>query len=316
MFHRRYKLDPYSLRYVQVKRDLKSRILTGLLFCFAAVLIAAGIISVTDSLDVRMKYRYLKKVNSRLIGNYRQLSAKMDNYDRLLAEYQTKDDNIYRCILNIEPIPAYSRKLGFGGIDRFEHLEGYPSSPLMISTSLRMDLIEIKINLQNSSFADLDRIAVSRKSLLGSIPAIQPVSLNATYWLSSDFGYRIDPFTHMRAFHNGMDYAAESGLNVHATGDGVVDLISNSNYGYGKEILIDHGFGFRSRYAHLQKVLVQPGQKVKRGQLIGLLGNTGRSTGPHLHYGIDYFNKSVNPYFYYSNDLSPLEYNKIISLSE
>ena len=316
MFQKRFKIDPDTLRYVLVKKDLKSRILTGTVFSLAAILLAAGIISITDNLDIRMKYRYLKRVNSRLVEQYKQLSSKMDNYDRMLAEYQVTDDSIFRCILNIEPIPSYSRKPGIGGSDRFEYLEGFPSSSLMINTSLRLDLIEIKTNLQNSSFTDLDRLAIKRKSLLGSIPAIQPISIDATYWLSSDFGFRIDPFTHTRAFHNGMDFAAEPGLNIYATGNGTVDYIGDSRWGYGREILIDHGFGYTSRYGHLQKILVQPGQKVQRGQLIGLLGNSGRSTGPHLHYGVNYDSKDVNPYFYFSNDLSPLEYNKIISISE
>jgi murein DD-endopeptidase MepM/ murein hydrolase activator NlpD len=258
----------------------------------------------------------LKNVNSRLVEKYRQLNAKMDNYEQVLAGYQVTDDSVYRCILDADPIPAYSRQPGFGGTDRYENLEGYPSSPLMIRTSLRLDQIEMRTTLQNSSFTDLDRMALSRRSMLGSIPAIQPVAIDATYWLSSDFGYRIDPFTHMRAFHNGLDFAAEPGLNVYSTGDGVVDFVSSSRYGYGLEIMIDHGFGYSSRYAHLKKILVEPGQKVTRGQLIGLLGNSGRSTGPHLHYGVNYFGKAVNPYFYYSNDLTPKEYNKILSLSE
>jgi hypothetical protein len=316
MFHKKFKLDPDTLRFVQVKSDLKSRLLTWLLFGFAVILLTAGIISITDHLDVRWKYKHLKTVNSRLLKKFNNLCTEMDNYDRQLAEYQVTDDSVYRCILDIDPIPSYARKPDFGGSDHYEHLQGFPSSPFMIRTSLRLDQIIMRTDLQNSSFEDLDRLAFDRSALLGSKPAIQPVPLDATYWLSSDFGYRIDPFTHNRAFHNGMDYAAEPGLNVYATGDGVVDMISNSNYGYGKEIVINHGFGYTSRYAHLLKILVVPGQIIKRGQLIGLLGNSGRSTGPHLHYGVNYFDKAVNPYFFYSNDLSPDEYNEIVSISE
>ncbi len=316
MFHKKFKLDPDTLRFVQVTKDLKSRLLTGFLFGFAVILLTAGIISITDHMNVRLKYEHLKKVNSRLLEKYNLLFTEMDNYDRLLAEYQVTDDSVYRCILNIDPIPAYARRPEFGGSKHYEHLQGYPSSSLMISTSLRLDQIRMRTDLQNSSFEDLDKLAFDRKALLGSKPAIQPVALDATYWLSSDFGYRIDPFTHRRAFHDGMDYAAEPGLNIYSTGDGVVEMINSSKYGYGKEIVINHGFGYTSRYAHLLKILVEPGQTVKRGQLIGLLGNSGRSTGPHLHYGVDFFDKAVNPYFYYSNDLSPEEYNKIVSVSD
>jgi murein DD-endopeptidase MepM/ murein hydrolase activator NlpD len=316
MFQRRFKFDPKTLRYVQVKRTLKSRLLIALLFGSMTVLLTALIINVTDQLDIRIKYRHLKKVNSKLVDKYQQLSVEMDNFDRLLADYQLTDDSIYRCILGIDPLPAFSRKPGYGGSDLYHYLEGFPSSDMMINTSIRLEHIGMRTDLQKNSFTDLDRLAYDKKSLFSSIPAIQPLSLNDFFWLSSDFGYRIDPFSRMKTFHNGLDFAAEPGRNVYATGDGIVDFIRNSNGGYGKEIIIDHRFGYTSRYAHLQKIMVEPGQKVRRGQVIGLLGNSGRSTGPHLHYGVTYFDKAVNPYFYYSGDLSPEEYNKITSFAD
>jgi hypothetical protein len=316
MFQRRFQLDPKTLRYVQVKRTLKSKILTALLFSSVTILLTAGIINITDRLGIRIKYRHLRTVNAELVEHYQLLDKEMDNYDRLLAGYQVNDDSVYRCILDIEPLPSFARKPGFGGSDLYNYLEGYSSSDLMINTSIRLEHIEMRTDLQKSSFTDLDRLALERKTLLSSKPAIQPISLEDTYWLSSDFGIRTDPVTKMPTFHCGIDYAANPGLNVYATGDGIVDFIRISKGGYGKEIIIDHGFGYSSRYAHLQKILVQPGQKIQRGQIIGFLGNSGKSTGPHLHYGVDYFNKPVNPYFYYSNDLSPQEYNKIVSLAE
>ncbi len=316
MFQRRFHLDPKTLRYVQVKRTLKSRILIAFLFTTLTLLLTAGIINITDRLGIRIKYSHLQKVNAELVERYQLLDNEMDNYDRLLAGYQVNDDSIYRCILDIEPLPSFARKPGFGGSDHYDYLEGYASSDLMINTSIRLEHIEMKTDLQNSSFTDLDRLALERKTFLSSRPAIQPISLEETYWLSSDFGMRIDPFSKRPTFHCGIDYAANPGLNVYATGDGIVDFIRTSNGGYGREIIIDHGFGYTSRYAHLLKILVQPGQQVRRGQIIGLLGDSGRSTGPHLHYGVDYFNKPVNPWFYYSNDLSPQEYNEIVSLAE
>jgi len=316
MISRKFKIDPDTLRYIQVKKDLKTRLLTGLLFILASMLLTAGIVHFTDNMDVRLKYKHLKKVNRSLIEQYKQLSTKMDYYDKLLAEYQVTDDSIYRCILDVNPIPDYLRKPAFGGTDHYNNLEGFKSSPIMINTTLHLDQILMRTDVQNSSFIDLDRMATNRRLLLGSIPAIQPVPVDATYWLSSDFGYRIDPFTHAKAFHSGLDLAAEPGLNVYATGDGIVEFTESSKGGFGREIVINHGFGYTTLYGHLLKILVQPGQIVKRGQLIGLLGNSGRSTGPHLHYGVNYLNKAVNPYFYYSNDLSPQEYSEIVSISE
>lgn len=316
MFQRRFQFDPKTLRYVQVRRTLKSKILIAFLFCSLAILLTAGIIKLTDQLGIRIKYRHLKKLNTELVEHYQQLGERMDNYDRVLAGYQLNDDSIYRCILEIDPLPSFARKPGFGGSGHYNYLEGYASSDLMINTTVRLDHIRMRTDLQKTSFTDLDRLALEKKVFFGSKPAIQPISLEDTYWLSSDFGYRIDPVTKIPTFHCGIDFAANPGLNVYATGDGIVDFIRNSNGGYGKEIIINHGFGYTSRYAHLQKILVQPGQKVQRGQVIGFLGNSGKSTGPHLHYGINYFGKPVNPYFYYSSDLSPREYNKIVSLAE
>jgi murein DD-endopeptidase MepM/ murein hydrolase activator NlpD len=251
-----------------------------------------------------------------LIENYRQLSEEMDYFDSLLFEYQKADDNIYRCILDVEPLPSFLRKPGSGGHDPYNYLKGYSSSELMIATSLRLDEIKLKADLQDHSFKEINRLAEEKKSLLRCRPSIQPISPDNYYWLSSDFGWRIDPFSGMRTFHNGLDFASEPGLNVYATGDGMVESIKISDGGYGNIIVIDHGYGYTSRYAHLQKIFVKPGQKVCRGQIIALLGNSGKSTGPHLHYGVEYSGRSVNPYFYYSDDLSPLEYNKVVSLSE
>jgi hypothetical protein len=316
MFQRRFHFDPKTLRYVQVKRSLKTKLLIASLLCSLTILLTAGIIAVTDHLEIRIKYKNLKKDHAILVERYQQLDKRMDKYDRVLAEYQLHDDSIYRCILDIEPLPSFARKPGFGGSDHYNYLEGYSSSNLMIGTTIRLDHISMRTDLQNTSFMELNRLVHERDVLLDSRPAIQPISPGDTYWLSSDFGYRIDPVTKLRTFHCGLDFAANPGLNVYATGDGIVNFIRNSNGGYGKEIIIDHGFGYTSRYAHLQKILVQPGQRVKRGQVIGFLGNSGKSTGPHLHYGITCFGKHVNPYFYYSADLSPTEYSKIVSLAK
>lgn len=316
MFRKRYYFDPRTLRYVQVKRSLKSKLILAFSFCILSIFTTVIFIRITDHKGSRIKYLHLQAVNKQLIESYQQLDRKMDYYDRLLIEYQRIDDNVYRCILDVEPLPSFLRKPGSGGHDPYNYLKGYASSELMMAVSLRFDEIKLKADLQEHSFSEISRLADEKKSLLNCKPSIQPISLDHFYWLSSDFGWRIDPFTKTRTFHNGLDFASEPGLNVYATGDGVVDYVKNSNGGYGNIIVINHGYGYTSRYAHLQKIFVKPGQEVRRGQIIALLGNSGKSTGPHLHYGIEYFGRSVNPYFYYSNDLNPEEYNKIVSLSE
>lgn len=316
MFRRRYNFDPQTLRYVQVKSTLKSKLLLALLFSTLSILLSAIIIQFTDHQGIRLKYLHLQSIHSQLVENYQQLDRKMDYYDRLLGEYQLMDDSIYRCILDVEPLPSFLRKSGSGGHDPYTYLEGFVTSDIMINTSMHFDDLKSRIDLQEHSFTDLDRLANEKKSLLSCKPSIQPISLDNYYWLSSDFGMRIDPVTKTLTFHYGLDFASEPGLNVYATGDGIVDFVKISNGGYGNVIVIDHGYGYTSRYAHLQKIFVYPGQKVHRGQVIALLGNSGKSTGPHLHYGINYLGRPVNPYFYFSDDLNPKEYDKVVSLSE
>jgi hypothetical protein len=316
MFKRRFHFDPQTLRYVQVKRTLKSRLLLTFLFSSLTILMTVLIVNITDHMGIRLKYKHLKSVNNKLVESYQQLNREMNKYDGLLSEYQMIDDSIYRCILDVEPLPSYLRKPGSGGYDPYNYLEGYTSSDLMIRTSLRFDDIKSRTDLQEHSFTDLDQLAGEKKSLLSCKPSIQPISLDNYYWLSSDFGMRTDPFSKAFAFHQGLDFASEPGLNVYATGDGTVDFVKISNGGYGNVVVINHGYGYSSKYAHLQKIFVSPGQKVHRGQIIALLGNSGRSTGPHLHYGINYLDRPVNPFFYFSDDLSPEEYNKVVSLSE
>jgi hypothetical protein len=316
MFKRRYHFDPQILRYVQVKRTLKSKLLIALLFGTLSILLTVIIIQITDHLGIRLKYLHLQSVHSKLVENYQQLNGKMDYYDRLLGEFQIIDDSVYRCILDVEPLPSFLRKPGSGGYDPYTYLEGFVTSDIMIHTSMRFDNIKSRTDLQEHSFTDLDRLASEKKSLFSCKPSIQPISPDNFYWLSSDFGMRIDPVTKTLAFHYGLDFASEPGLKVYATGDGIVDFVKISNGGYGNVAVIDHGYGYTSRYAHLQKIFVYPGQQVHRGQVIALLGNSGKSTGPHLHYGISYLGKPVNPFFYFSDDLSPEEYNKVVSLSE
>src|SRR4030042_665111 len=152
MFQRRFHLDPKTLRYVQVKRTLKSRILIAFLFTTLTLLLTAGIINITDRLGIRIKYSHLQKVNAEMVERYQLLDNEMDNYDKLLAGYQVNDDSIYRCILDIDPLPTFSRKTGFGGSNHYDYLEGFPSSSLMINTSIRLEHIAMRTDLQNTSF--------------------------------------------------------------------------------------------------------------------------------------------------------------------
>ena len=316
MFQKRFHFDHQTLRFIRVKRSLKTQLFFIVLFFSLAVSAGILVYNLSVRFGINPKVSKLRLENTVLITKYKQLNEQMNYYDRLLEEYQITDDSIYRCILEKEPLPSYVRQPGLGGSNPYSYLEGFSSSDLMINTSRRLDYLVIKTDMQHRSFVELAGYALEKTDLLSRKPSIQPVSPADPYWISSDFGIRIDPVTKMYTSHFGLDFAGEVGTNVYATGNGVVNYIKISDSGYGKEVVIDHGFGYSSRYAHLNKILVHKGQKIKRGQTIGMIGNSGKSTGPHLHYEVRFMRKPLNPYYFFSDDLTPEEYEEIISLSD
>jgi murein DD-endopeptidase MepM/ murein hydrolase activator NlpD len=212
----------------------------------------------------------------------------------------------------MEPLPTSIREAGTGGAVRYGSLQSISNPDLVIDVFDKLDKLHTRARIQSSSFADLEEAAVTQQQLLARKPLIQPISPEDRYWLTSTFGYRLDPFTKARRLHQGIDLAGQHGLKIYATGDGVVEEAGFNRHGYGNEVVLDHGFGYESRYAHLQDILVKPGQKVSRGDVIGTLGSSGRSTGPHLHYEIRHNNRAINPMHCYYEDLTPLEFQAMV----
>ena len=316
MFQKKFHFDPSTLRFIRVRKALKTRIF--LLLLFISISVAGGIMiyHLSVYLGINPKVSRLLLENTELVTQYTQMNEKMDEYDRLLEQYQVIDDSLYRCILEQDPLPSYVRQPGLGGTYLYGYLEGFASSNLMINTSRRLEDLTVRTDMQYQSFSDLARLALEKRDLFDRKPSIQPVSLEDPYWLTSSFGTRIDPVTRVYKRHYGLDFAGAIGTNIYATGDGIVSYIKISTGGYGKEVVIDHGFGYATRYAHLNKISVYKGQQIKRGQVIGLLGNSGKSTGPHLHYEVRYMNRPLNPFYFFSDDLTPAQYMEIISLSD
>lgn len=244
------------------------------------------------------------------------MNDRLDKLQSMLDRLAMKDDNIYRVIFEAEPIPKSVRQAGYGGANRYDKLEGYENSKLLIQTAEKLDKIASEIYVQSKSFEEVYKLAKEKEKMLRSIPAIQPVKITDLKRISSYFGYRIDPIYKVKKFHSGVDFSSTKGAPVFATGDGVIIKIRHSRRGYGNSIEIDHGYGYKTFYAHLSKILVKRGQKVKRGETIGLVGNTGKSTAPHLHYEIIKNNRKVNPIYYFYNDLSPKQFDEMLQLSK
>jgi murein DD-endopeptidase MepM/ murein hydrolase activator NlpD len=244
------------------------------------------------------------------------LNKKLSQLESVVSNVEERDNNLYRVYFEASPIPEEQRRAGFGGVNRYKDLEGYDNSELIISTAERIDILTKQTVVQSRSLDEIERLAENKAELIEAIPTIQPVKNEDLTRVASGFGYRIDPFTKIRKKHYGMDFTAKKGTPVYATGNGVVKRADNSSSGYGNHIRIDHGFGYVSLYAHLSKYNVRRGQKVKRGDIIGYVGNTGRSIGPHLHYEIFKDNQKINPLNFYYGNLSPEEFKSLLSLSK
>jgi murein DD-endopeptidase MepM/ murein hydrolase activator NlpD len=246
---------------------------------------------------------------------YNLLNKKMQDAEEVLTNVENRDNGIYRLYFEVNPIPEEQRKQGFGGVNRYKKYEGFSNSDLIISTNKRIDILQKRIIVQSKSLDEITALAKDKEKFLAKIPAIQPIKNEDLTRMASGYGYRSDPFTKVRKFHYGMDFTAPRGTPIYATGDGTVKRADGRASGYGRHIRIDHGYGYISLYAHLYKYNVKRGQRVKRGDLIGYVGSTGRSQAPHLHYEVSINKKRINPVNFYYGNLSAEEFNRLLSIA-
>jgi murein DD-endopeptidase MepM/ murein hydrolase activator NlpD len=261
------------------------------------------------------KERRMKRELDNMVIQYELMNGKLDQLANVLSDIEKRDDEIYRTIFEAGPIPNEVRTAGFGGANRYKNLEGFNNSDLLIDTRKKLDQIANRAYVQTKSFDDVVEMARDKEQMLASIPAIQPVANKDLKRMASGYGYRIHPIYKVRKLHTGTDFSAPTGTPIYATGDGKVSTYKRSRAGYGNHIIIDHGYGYQTLYAHMSKVDVKRGQKVKRGDVIGYIGSSGRSTAPHLHYEVIKDGRKINPINYFFNDLSPEEYEMMLELS-
>lgn len=255
----------------------------------------------------------LKKENAKWASRMEVMNRQLDRYDEALTSLQMRDDDIYRSIFGMHEIPAEVRNAGFGGVNRYSHYDGLGHSAQLKTTAMRLDILTKKTYVQSRSFDEVAQLSKRAGDMASCIPAIPPVVPDRSiYRLSSSFGFRSDPFTGRSKRHTGVDFALKPGNPIYATGDGVVEKVKFEFFGYGNQVLIDHGFGYKTRYAHMKSINVVEGMKVKRGECIGESGNSGRSSGPHLHYEVLYKDKHINPANYFDLTITPEEYATMV----
>ena len=313
----KYYFDSENLAYRKIKTKMSTKFGFVALFLLASALF--GLLSFVILLNTPFFETPKDRLQAREIENFKLryaiLNKKMDQIDEVLSNVEERDNNLYRVYFNTSPIPEEQRKAGFGGVNRYKELEGYNNSELVVNTSKRVDVISKELAIQSKSLDEILKLAKEKNKLLAAIPAIQPVRNENLKQIASGFGYRSDPFTKVRKFHAGMDFSAKTGTPIFATGDGVVERADATASGYGNHVVIRHGFGYETLYGHLSKYKCRAGQRVKRGDIIGYVGSTGRSEGPHCHYEVHKNGEVVNPLNFYYGNISAAEYVVISKLA-
>lgn len=311
----RYKFNTKSLSYERVKLSFKDRLLQLLSFLGTGLVFAAiGVLVAYNTID-SPREKALEREVDQLRFEYDILSQRLTTMTTVLEDLQDRDDNIYRVVFEAEPIPSDVRNAGFGGVNRYRKYKRLENGELISETMKKADILSKQLVIQSKSYDEIYEMIKKKTAMLSSIPAIQPVNNKDLKRMASGFGYRTDPIYKTTKFHAGMDFSAPIGTEIYATGDGTVVRADADASGYGNHVRISHGYGYLTLYGHMSRIKVRRGQKVKRGDVIGYVGNTGKSVGPHLHYEVHKNSKAVNPVNFYYNDLSPEEYVQMLELS-
>jgi murein DD-endopeptidase MepM/ murein hydrolase activator NlpD len=313
----KYRFNAKSLTYEKAKASYKeiiwrvlSYLATGIVFATITIFVARQIL---PSPTEKKKNREIETLQLQ----YDLLNKKMGQVQEVLKDIEDRDDNIYRTIFESEPLDKAIRYGGSGGSNKYAVFDGYDNAELLKYTTERMDRLTKQLYIQSKSFDEVVRLAKSKEKLIASIPAIMPINQkDLAHAVTSGFGWRTHPIYKTQEFHPGMDFSAEQGTPIYASGDGVIERADNLAQGYGNHVVINHGYGYQTLYGHMSKIACVAGKKVARGQLIGYVGSTGLSTAPHLHYEVIKNNEKINPINFYYNDLSPQQYQLLVELSK
>ena len=316
MASKKYKYNTKTLSYEQIELTAKDRLFKLVTYTLSGVVFATFFLVVTFFFFDTPEERQLKRENEKLVHEYELLNSKLENVSKVLSNIQERDDNIYRVILEADPIADNLRKSGIGGINRYALLEGYNNSDILIETAKKMDKLTKQIYIQSKSFDEVMDMASKKEQMLASIPSIMPVKSEDLKRISSGFGIRMHPILKIRKMHEGQDFTAPTGTQIFATGNGTVSSVEKKRFGFGFHVIVDHGYGYKTIYAHMSRINVRKGEKINRGDVMGLVGNTGSSTAPHLHYEVVKNDVKIDPVNYYYQDLSPDQFQQIIDLSD
>ena len=310
----KFHFNPTTLTYERIDNSFKHRFKNFVIHLFSSISLGIVFFIISTFIFNSPREKELIKENKSLKIQYNLLDKQLDVMQEILTDIQQRDDNMYRVVYQAEPIPYSVRNAAYGGTNRYAHLMNTNNSDMMISVTKKLDLLTKQLYIQSMSFDEIVSLAKTNEDKLKCIPAIQPVLNKDLKRTASGYGTRIDPIYKTPKFHAGMDFSASIGSDIFATGDGTV-VFTGWKQGYGNTVIINHKYGYETLYGHMSKIRTRRGKKITRGEIIGEVGSTGKSTGPHLHYEVRYRGKPTNPLNYYFMDLSPAEYDKMIQLA-
>lgn len=311
----RYIFNTHTLSYEKAVVSWTTRILRFVGFMVAALVFSLVISTIYYNFFPSPKEKILRSEIAELRNQYDLMNQDVQRMTEVLDGLHYRDGNIYRVLFEADPVSSDVWEAGSGGVNKYRYLDKYDNGEIMKEVAVKVDKLKKQMAIQSKSYDEVAEMIKNQQKMLSSIPSIQPIPNKKLERMASGYGWRIDPVYKITKFHEGMDFTCAVGTEVHVTGDGTVESVNYSFNGYGNEIVVNHGYGYRTRYAHLSRFKVKPGQKVTRGEVIAYSGSTGKSTGPHLHYEVLKSGSAVNPVYFYYNDLKDADFEKMIELS-
>lgn len=311
----KYFYNTHTLRYEKLTIPLRVKLLRFFGFIAASV--------VTAALIVYIGFSYIGSPNERILrhqiedykSNYSLMNQRVEQLQQKMSELEKRDNDVYRAIFEANPVPDSARSKQLERSKEIAHIENMSDNALIATLVNQLNNLNARAGFQNKSYSEIDEMLHNKEKLLAAIPAIQPVSNKELTRIASGFGSRIDPVYKVSKFHAGLDFAAPIGTPIYATANGVIKSAGRDEAGYGNHVVINHGYGYETLYGHMVRIKVHTGKAVKRGEVIGWVGSTGKSTGPHCHYEVHKNNNPVNPIYFFYNDLSPEQFDRLVKLA-
>lgn len=314
MAKKKFHFNSETLSYEQIEHTITHWLKQFLIHTLSGMSLGAVFFFIFVTFVDSPEEKQLGQEKSHMQAQYKVLQRQFGEMQEVVSDLQERDDNLYRVIFQADPIPFSVRRAAATNDDYYEQLLDMTNSEVVVSTTKKLNELKKELYIQSKSYDELVMLAKNKENMLQNLPAIQPVLNKNLKQMASGYGWRIDPVYHTRRFHAGMDFAAPVGANIYATGNGQV-ISAGWQQGYGNCVQINHGYGYLTLYGHMSAFKVRAGQKVKRGDVIGLVGSTGKSTGPHLHYEVHFKGEIMNPQNYYFLDLSPADYDRMVQMS-